>query len=104
MTPSEIAETLRERQCDAYESRGATLQLAVLTPALNTDGCWVLFAHTPTEAYAEELIQALRTNNDPATVKAFRLDEAVAAEVYVYPNGQTCSGIITLNPPGCAGA
>jgi hypothetical protein len=89
----------RQQYCEAYEGKGAKLHHAVLLPEpLDSEhrGCWTVFGMTANEADAETVRQSMLANNHPALIDEFRLDQAVVAQVYVYPNGQVCSGLITL--------
>lgn len=86
----------RERFCEGYEDRGATLVPVVLLPGI--EGSWYPFngrVLASLEA-ADELVAAIKTNNSPSTIREYRLDQAIAAMVYAYPNGQVCSAVITL--------
>jgi hypothetical protein len=90
----------RQQYCEAYEGMGAKLHHAVLLPEPLDGlyrGCWTIFGMPfQDEADAETLRLHALANNSPRIVDEFRLDQAIVALIYVYPNGQACAGLITL--------
>lgn len=87
---------MRERPCKGYTDRGATLRPVVVT--LRKDGMWTPFNGNVCESnvQAERIAREIKMHNNQDTLDQVGIIDTGVAEVWVYENGQICSGLITM--------